>query len=158
MNLKKMLDREEEMTKEILKKHRNMVSHIIIEKTINGNDVLIPIFLSAKREYIKSTMESLAKHKPNYLIFVSEAYMKATKNPIENYNHGSLEREFKSGDKDILEVIIIQAYSKHGKLMRILEKKTLKKFNEDQAEFDGYLAVSDVQRVFFNEKESEVNG
>jgi hypothetical protein len=36
--------------------------------------------------------------------------------------------------------------------MRILEKETLKQIGEDGEEFDGYLAVSDVHRVFFDEK------
>jgi hypothetical protein len=36
--------------------------------------------------------------------------------------------------------------------MRLLEKKTLKQVDEDKDEFDGHLAVSDVQRVFFDEK------
>jgi hypothetical protein len=39
--------------------------------------------------------------------------------------------------------------------MRMLEKKTLKQIEDDVDEFDGYLAVSDVQRVFFDEKQEE---
>jgi hypothetical protein len=97
------------------------------------------------------TIESLAKQKPNYLIFVSEAYMKQVKT-VESYQHGSLETEFKKGSKDIIDVIILQAYSRHGKLMRILEKETLKQIEKDNEEFDGHLAVSDVQRVFWSEK------
>jgi hypothetical protein len=36
--------------------------------------------------------------------------------------------------------------------MRMLEKKTLKQIEDDVDEFDGHLAVSDVQRVFWSEK------
>jgi hypothetical protein len=151
MELKEILDREEEMVRDLLKKHKRIITHILIEKTVGGQDILVPIFISANREQIKSTIEALAKEKPNYLIFVSEAYMKQVKK-IENYNHGSLETEFKKGSKNVLDVIILQAYSKHEKLMRVLEKATLKQVDEDKDEFDGHLAVSDVQRVFFDEK------
>jgi high-affinity Fe2+/Pb2+ permease len=154
MELKETLDREEGMVRDLLKKHDNIITHILIEKTINGRDILIPIFISANREQIKLTIEALAKEKPNYLIFVTEAYMKMSKDmkEAEKYTHGKLEEEFKNGDKGIQDVIILQAYSKNGKLMRMLEKKTLKQIEEDVDEFNGYLAVSDVQRVFFDEK------
>jgi len=151
MELKDILDKEEEMVRDMLKKHDHIITHIIIEKTVNGQDILVPIFISATREDIKKTMEILARQKPNYLIFVTEAYMKTVKK-MENYSHGSLEMEYEKGNKNVVDVIILQAYSKHGKMMRMLENKTLKKINEDNSEFDGYLAVSDVQRVFWNEK------
>jgi hypothetical protein len=154
MDLKEILDREEEMVRDLLKKHDNMVTHILIEKTVNGKNILVPIFISANREQIKMTIESLAKQKPNYLIFVTEAYMKMSKDmkEVEKYTHGKLEEEFKNGDEGIQDVIILQVYSKHGKLMRMLEKKTLKQIEKDVDEFNGYLTISDVQRVFWNEK------
>ena len=154
MELKEILDREEEMVRDLLKKHDHIITHIMIEKTVNGKDILVPVFISANREQIKMTIEALAKQKPNYLIFVTEAYMKMSKDmkEAEKYTHGKLEEEFKSGNKGIQDVIVLQAYSKHGKLMRMLEKKTLKQIEDDVDGFDGYLAVSDVQRVFWEEK------
>jgi delta-aminolevulinic acid dehydratase/porphobilinogen synthase len=131
MNLKEILDREEGMVRDLLKKHDHIITHIMIEKTVNGRNILVPIFISANREQIKMTKN------------------------LTNYSHGSLEKEFKNGNKGIQDVIILQVYSKHGKLMRILEKKMLKQIEKDVDEFDGYLAVSDVQRVFWDEKEDK---
>jgi ABC-type Fe3+-citrate transport system substrate-binding protein len=113
MEVKEMLDREEEMVREMLKKHDHIITHIVIEKTVNGQDILIPIFISAEREHIKMTIEALAKQKPNYLIVVTEGYMKRV-DKIENYPHGTLEKEFKKGSKDVLDVIILQAYPSMG--------------------------------------------
>jgi hypothetical protein len=151
MELKEILDKEQEIVRSLLKMHDHIITHIIIEKTVDGQDILVPIFISATREDIKKTMEFLTKQKPNYLIFVTEAYMK-TMDKMKNYSHGTLEKEFTKGNANVKDVIILQAYSKHGKLMRMLENKTLKRIDEDNDEFDGYLAVSDVQRVFWNEK------
>jgi hypothetical protein len=102
------------------------------------------------REGIKKIIESVENNPLEWLIFMNEGYMEALpkRELPPNYEHGSLEKRFKAGDKAVKEITILQVYKKGQKMMITYDRKTMTKLSECD-EFDGYLTVSDVARVFW---------
>lgn len=148
-NLKELLDFNEEFIRETLKNQNELIPQIVFCKNKK-----ISVFLADSRDAVKQILLIAEKIKPDWLVSIAEGYMeeieKDSKEDYEKeYEYGSLGERFRVGDKKIKEAIFIQAYSKEGKLMRIIKKDTLSKFGEDVENFIGYLTVSDVERVFW---------
>ena len=149
-NVKKLLDNHEDFIKNLLKKQKDIVPQII---SCKNNEITIGMIM-AGREGIKATLSMVQRTKPDWIVFFTGAYMETKKiedgkDFIEKHYPGSLDKRFNSGDKSVSEVIILQAYTKTDKIMRMIDKKTLKKIQEDAKDFDGYLAINDVDRVFW---------
>jgi hypothetical protein len=154
MTLKERLDMESEIISDMIKdmktrkKNVELTSMLIIDK--DGKKIVIGLCID--REDKKAIIERVSAIHPQYLTFITEAYMRTAQEIPQNYRHGQMEEEFKSGSKDVKEVIVIQVYSKTGKLSRVLDKETLKSINEDCEDFAGFMTVSDVQRIFWEEE------
>jgi hypothetical protein len=117
------------------------------------------------REEIKKTMEFASNMSPNFLVTINEGYMEKKslkektreqiEKELENHVHGSLAERFNNGDKSIKEIITICVYSPDGKISRILLKENLKQIEEDVENFDGFLTINDVDRIFWKYKKGE---
>jgi phage-related protein len=150
INLKELLDDHETFVNS-LPKCKDIIPQLVVAK-----DDELKVFIitgGVEREGIKKLIEMMEKTKPDWIVFITEAYTKKLKNPeeLEDYRHGMAEKEFKAGSKDVKEIVVIQAYSKQGKMMRTLDKVTGEKYQEDVEEFSGYFTVDDVERVFWSD-------
>lgn len=109
-----------------------------------GNKRLVFLLLIDDRENLKMILDRMLEFHPDTLIFICEGYTKKLED-AKNYKHGEMEKEFNNGSKDVKEIGIIQIYTKTGKIMRHIDKTTREII--DMNEFDGYLAINDVNRV-----------
>ena len=154
MELKRIIDEHEGFVKFMLKKQDEIAPMIIFQK---DGKKFINMINGAGREHIKFLLNKMSDFKPEWLVFLSEGYMEKhdlkkedTEQIKKNYVQGTLEMQFKMGNPNVSEVITISAYSPTGKLQRVLDKKTMKNTYGDTTEFEGFLTVSDVDRVFWN--------
>ena len=157
MELKKILDEHENFVKEVLKRQKEIVPMVIVSKQ---NKRIVNTLVGVDRDQIKFFLNKMSDRKPDWMLFLSEAYMEQrhtkgeTREQLEQikktYEHGSLEMQFKMGNPHVSEVIIFTAYSPDGKLQRALDKKTMKNIYGDIDTFEGYLTINDVDRVFWN--------
>jgi len=147
--LLELVNGHETFVRMVLKEQKEILPMCIIGR----DNLVIPMMIKGGREAIKFVMSKATEMSPDWLVFLTEGYMeghdmKKMDKPI-SYEVGELEKRFKLGDEKVKEVIIIHAYTPEGKLSRILIKDTMKQFRKDTEEFDGFLTVSDVDRVFW---------
>jgi len=141
-DLKEILDDNEKFVKS-LGKDKDIHPQLVVCK----NKKLSIFLVVGGREEIRLTMDLIQLTKPDWVVFMCSSFA-GQQEHIEGYEEGSLKKRFKAGDKTVKEIIVIQAYAKHGKIMRTLEQKTHKKFYDDVEEFSGYLTFDDLQRIF----------
>jgi hypothetical protein len=164
--------------KELLDFHEKFILGLPKCKTISpqicvskNNEVNVVIIIGGRDE-IKAGIELASASKPDWIVEFNEGYMEEIRDHtpkeikkelgdtavlaekdfnkfIRDYEVGELERRFKDGDKNVIEVVIIQAYNKQEKIMRVIDKYTGKRITEDLENFDGFLTVNDVDRVFW---------
>jgi hypothetical protein len=152
--------------KELLDFHEKFVLGLPKCKTISPqicvskNNEVTAIIIIGGRDEIKAGMLMASASKPDWIVEFNEMYFlkvdvkteegkEKAREFMKIIEHGDLEREFKKGNKNIAEGLIIQAYKKEGKLMRVIDKYTGKQIGEDGEEFDGYLTVNDVDRIYW---------
>jgi len=147
-DLKEILNQNQEFVKNWLKKNEEITPQIVFKD--KKGDITV-VLIAGEREEIKAILKIIEKTKPKWVVFITEGYMRLMKKKedLKGYKHGELKERFESGDKSIKEVVVIQAYNKTDKLMRVIDKKTLKPISEDLRNFDGFLTISDVERVFW---------
>jgi len=148
-NLQEIIDFNQKFVEDCLKKQKNIIPQIVVNH--NGK-ISVIVMVGIGRNEIKSVLKLLEKSRPKWLAFISEGYMRTfeKKENLADYKYGELQERFKKGDKSVKEVVIIQAYSKTQKLMRIVDKETLKPIRETE-NFEGFLTISDIERVFWSE-------
>ena len=156
MELKRILDEHEDFIRSALKTQDEIIPMIIISK---DNKRMASLMIGAGREDMKHFLDKMNSLKPDWLVFLGEGYMekhnikgktKEEKDQItNNYEHGTLEMQFKMGNPKVVEIIHITAYSPDGKLQRTISKKGMKSIYGDIENFEGYLSISDVDRVFW---------
>lgn len=150
MTLLKLVEKHQDFAKDVLKHNKELMPQLILCK----DNKIIATVIQGDRDAIKSVIEAVSKLSPDWLVFLTEAYMRREErnSNLDKYRAGYLAEKYESGDKTVQEVIIIQAYNSDGKLMRMLDKATFKQVEKDTEEFDGYLAVNDVDRIFWKDK------
>jgi len=152
ITLKSLVNKHEAFARNALKNIDELAPQLIV--CIDNK--IIATIIHGDRDAIKSVIEaiSISDIKPDWVVFLTEGYTAIVEKgkPVENIRIGELGERFKAGDKSVIEAIIIQAYNSEGKLMRIIDKKTWKQIHGDSDEFDGYLAINDVDRIFWGNK------
>jgi len=145
--IEELLNSHEDFAKKCIKDKGDFLPQVIMckDKKISVMVVATP------REGIRAVLDLVQKSKPEWVVFISEGYMRVTKDKeaLKNYETGELEKGFNSGDKTISEVVIIHAYTKTQKMARIIDKKTWKKVEKDTENFAGFLTINDVDRTFW---------
>jgi len=149
-SLKEILDFNQKFVEDSLKKREEIVPQIVVN---HNGEITIFVLVGLERDDIRNILKMLEKTKPKWLVFITEGYMRIAEKDedLGEYKHGELEKRFKEGDKNIKEIVSIQAYNRREKLMRIIDKKTLKPITRDISNFDGFLTVSDVERIFWSD-------
>jgi len=143
IDLKEILDDNEKFINS-MGKGKDIQPQLIVCK----NKKLSIVLIAGKREEIRLAMDLIEKIKPEWVAFMSSGFA-GMKEHMKNYRHGDLQKKMNKGNKDVLEVVFIQAYSKEGKIMRTLDQKTHKRIYDDNTEFAGYLSINDIERVFW---------
>lgn len=154
-NLKELLDFHEKFMLS-LPKCNPISPQIVMSK---NNEVTAIIILGGRKE-IKDGIKLASVSKPDWIVVFSEGYTikfdvkteegkRQAEDFLHTFRHGDLEKEFWKGNKNVIEVVTIQAYNKEGKLMRMIEKFSGEHMGEDVDTFDGYLTINDVDRVFW---------
>ena len=147
-DINKLLDEHEVYIRGVSRGIKSVFSPMIIFEK-NGKRTANVVIGS--REEIRVFIDIMVKARPDWIVVMTEGYMKVVKKDEgipKDYQHGNLEKEFNGRTKNVFEVYIIQAYTRSEKMMRVIRKDDLKRFGEDVNAFDGYLAINDVDRVF----------
>lgn len=145
-SLKELLDFHEEFVKG-LPKCNDIIPQVIVSK--NGEAKVFVVV--GGRDEIKRTLLLAQNMKPDWIVTINEAYMKKADSldEAENHVHGTLEKEFKAGNSNVMEIVTICAYRKDGKLQRNLNKMTNENLYGDMENFAGFLTIDDVERVYW---------
>ena len=145
-SLEKILDHHEKFIRTVLEKIKDISPQLCVCK---NNKIIAMLLVDLEREQIRTLIDKVAKSKPEWIVFMTEAFVKKAKvGDIETFRHGDLKKDF-GKDKNIFEIIVIQAYTKEGKMMRCINKKTLERYGDDAKDFSGFLSIDDVSRVFW---------
>ncbi len=139
-SLDEILDYDEKFVKSL--GNKEVSPQLVVGK---GKAIFVFVIV-AGREAIRSTMDVVAHSKPDWVSFMCSSFM-GTQQGMNDYKHGELEEKFKNGDPNVREVVIVQAYSKKGKKMRVLDQNTHERIH-DVNEFSGYLAFDDLKKIF----------
>ncbi len=148
VDIKKLLDEHEVYIRGVSRGIKSVFSPMIIFEK-NGKRTANVVIGS--REEIRLFIDLMVKTRPEWIVVMTEAFMKIVKKDEEipkDYQYGCLEKEFNNGTKNVIEAYIIQVYTRSEKMMRVIRKDNLKRFGKDVDVFDGYLAINDVERVF----------
>ena len=81
------------------------------------DNAIIPTLINGDRDVIKATLETIKLLNPDWFVFMDEIFMKNmdvkdvdVEGLKSTFRHGDLEREFKSGFKDVVEGVLVNTY------------------------------------------------
>lgn len=154
IDCKKILDEHETYIKDCLTRMEDFAPMIIVNRGEKRVPIIVRSLDGNHREAIKLSLERISKIKPDWVILMHEGYRRKfnlDEEDISKVEHGDVTRMFKEGDKSVTEVIIIALYTPTEKWSRVLDKKTFKA-EKDCSEFEGWLTISDIDRVFWNHR------
>jgi hypothetical protein len=124
---------------------------------VDGQRPCAIVFAGDFRTAILKVFDSLRGKPISWLITMNEAYedvfeYKDMSNAdlekrLATYQPGILQKRFESGDKSVKEVILMNVYAKNIKLSMTYDKD-MKKLRQTD-EFEGLLAVSDLDRLYW---------
>jgi len=109
------------------------------------------VFPCTNRNTIKESMELAKKLNAEWIVVIFECYkMKVkAKIPPKDYEHGELEKKFKSGDKSVEDSVLIAVYTRDEKRLVTYTKVDNKlKDRLESKEFGGFLSFEDEENTF----------
>ena len=110
------------------------------------NDEVSVMMLRVEREQIQKILAGIKSVDPDWMIFMSEAYMRTVKSiACPDYEHGNLQKSFEMGDPTVQEIVNLQVYMGKEKMMVVFRKENNKLVElHRNSEFSGFLDVGDV--------------
>jgi len=136
-DLKSLLDFHEEFAKMWIAVSGSLSPHVIVRK---GNTISSYVLVGKKKD-IKRFLTRVEQSQPDWVVFLAEAYSKTYKASQFEYRPGDHKAAKEAGDETVKDIIVIQAYSREGKLLRELDKETLKRIGDDGDDFEGWLTI-----------------